>query len=309
MKSPHEILGVSSDATETEIKKAYKKLALKYHPDHNPGNKEAEEKFKELTAAYEEALNPKPKQPSYNNGFDQDWSSVFGNFNGFNPFGFNGGFQQQMISSVTIPVTFNEFVLGCEKEINTDIYATCSDCNGIGAKAGDYEDCSDCKGTGRKTMRQSNVVISMGSCQKCSGVGRIIKKACSTCNGQKLTNKNKNVKFKIPACLQTFHLKVDGATLEVSLAISGSDKGLSLNGNNVFSSIEISLMDALAGVKKDVETAHGLKSVNIPPLKMGNADLRLKGLGAATNTPGDHILEVRVKMPDEEVRQKILAAL
>ena len=243
----YEVLGVSKTATDAEIKKAYRKLAMKYHPDYNPGDKEAEEKFKEVNEANEVLSDPKKRQlydqygfagvdPAYAaqngggpgaggfggfGGDGVDLGDIFGDIFGG---GFGGGGQAQRSGPrrgdnlrVRLNITFEEAAFGCEKEINVGRVEQCPDCKGTGCAPGTTpEVCPDCKGTGsvRTTQRTPfGMVQTSGACKKCGGRGKIIHQPCPRCGGRGAVRKNQTIKVKIPAGIddgQTLNLRGKG---------------------------------------------------------------------------------------------------
>ena len=231
----YEVLGVDRNATPDEIKKAYRKMAIKYHPDKNPGNKEAEEKFKEAAEAYAVLSDPdkKARYDQYGHagveGAGPDFSGGFGNLNdilndlfsgafggsGFGGFGGFGGVgggrqgqpQQRVYRGrdirVRVKLTLEEIANGTEKEITIERSVPCKDCGGKGTKnSSDIKTCPGCNGTGQ-TARVSNSflgqTVTYSTCQQCGGEGKIISNPCPACSGTGLTRKRDTIKVKIPA--------------------------------------------------------------------------------------------------------------
>ena len=227
----YEVLGVEKGASADEIKKAYKKMAIKYHPDRNPGDKEAEEKFKEAAEAYE-VLSDENKRARYDQfghagmggaaggGYGQSMSmddifSMFGDifggrggFGGFGGFGGGGGRQQTRRfrgSDLRIKVKLNlkEIAEGVEKKLKLKKYVPCSHCNGTGAENGSStETCPDCHGTGSVTRTQQSIFGMMQTqsvCPRCGGEGKIIKNKCPHCSGEGIVYSEEIVTVKIPA--------------------------------------------------------------------------------------------------------------
>ena len=228
----YEVLGVEKGASAEEIKKSYRKKAMKYHPDRNPGDKEAEEKFKELGEAYE-VLSDDDKRSRYDQfgfagvdpnygagqgGYGGGFGGFGGGFGGFGDFGdifgdlFGGG-SARRANAQSVPrrgdnvgaqleLTFEEAAFGVEKEVTFPRIENCAACNGTGSSDGVIETCSNCRGTGQVRTTQSFMGMTMQStseCPHCSGRGKIIKTPCNTCRGKGKVRRNHKVKVKIPA--------------------------------------------------------------------------------------------------------------
>lgn len=251
----YEVLGVEKTATDDEIKKAYKKLAIKYHPDRNPGDKEAEEKFKEAAEAYS-VLSDKDKRARYDQfgpdavdgmgagggfnggGFSMDdifsmFGDIFGGrggFSGFGGFGGSGGGRQServfrgADLRVKVKLNLQEIATGAEKKLKVKKYVMCPDCQGSGAEKGSAtETCPECNGSGYvlKT-RQSmfGMMQTQSACPRCGGEGKIIKNKCHRCSGEGIIYGEEIITAKIPA----------GATSEYQLTMSGKGNAGKHNG-------------------------------------------------------------------------------
>ena len=239
----YEVLGISRSASDDEIKKAYRKLAKQYHPDLNPGNKEAEQKFKEVNEAYE-ILSDKDKKARYDqfghagvdpnfgagggggfSGFDGsfdfgDLGDLFGSFFGG---GFGGGGQRRSGPQrgesirVSLTISFEEAAFGCEKEVTVDRVEQCPTCKGSGCEAGTTpEVCTQCGGSGQVQQRRQTpmgVFATTTTCPKCGGKGKIIHSPCKDCGGQGLQRRRKTIKVSVPAGIdsdQTISLRGQG---------------------------------------------------------------------------------------------------
>jgi molecular chaperone DnaJ len=254
----YEVLGVDKNASADEIKKAYRKLAVKYHPDKNPGDKEAEEKFKEAAEAYS-VLSDADKKARYDQfghagveGAGPDFSGGFGNLNdilndlfggafggGFGGFGgFGGGFggnrggrQQQRVYRgrdirVRVKLTLEEIAKGVEKEISIEKSVPCSECGGKGAKnSSDIKTCPGCNGTGQVQRVVNSFLgqtVTYSTCQQCGGEGKIISNPCRHCNGTGLVRKRETIKVNIPA----------GVEAGMQLTVHGEGHAAKNNGIN-----------------------------------------------------------------------------
>ena len=255
----YEVLGVDKNASADEIKKAYRKLAVKYHPDKNPDNKEAEEKFKEAAEAYS-VLSDADKKARYDqfghagvDGAGPDFSQGFGNLNdilndlfggafgggfggGFG--GFGGGFgggrggqrQQRVYRGrdirVRVKLTLEEIAKGVEKEISIEKSVPCSECGGKGAKnSSDIKTCSACNGTGQVQRVVNSFLgqtVTYSTCQQCGGEGKVITNPCRSCGGTGLVRKRETIKVKIPA----------GVEAGMQLTIQGEGHAAKNNGIN-----------------------------------------------------------------------------
>ncbi len=236
----YEVLGVGKSASEDELKRAYRKLAKQYHPDMNPGNAEAETRFKEINEAYE-VLSDKDKRAKYDQfghagvdpsfgaggfggGFDMgdiDLGDLFGSFFGGGGF---GGFGAQRQANPNAPqrgaslrasltIKFAEAMAGCEKELSLHRMETCDDCRGTGCAAGTTaEVCPDCRGTGQVRIQRgggSFAFTTTAPCSKCRGTGKLIHQPCSSCRGEGQVRRQRNIKVRIPAGID------DGQTISM----------------------------------------------------------------------------------------------
>lgn len=315
----YEVLGVSKSATEEEIKKAYRKKAIQYHPDKNPGDKEAEEKFKEAAEAYE-VLSNADKRARYDQFGHAGMSGAGGGFSGggmsmediFANFGdlfgghfgdiFGGGFGGGSTSSrvrkgsdlrVRIKLNLKEIANGAEKKIKVKKHVSCSHCNGSGAEGNSYSSCSRCKGTGRITRVQSSIFGQMQTqsvCPDCEGTGRIITKKCSHCNGNGVVVAEEVIDVKIPAGV------MDGMCLTMegkgNAARNGSVPGnllivieeeahpdLIRDENDLIYNLLLPISTVVIGGTIEVPTVDSKVKVKIDPGTQPGKILRLKGKG------------------------------
>ena len=299
----YEVLGVEKGASADEIKKAYRKLAMKYHPDRNPGDKTAEEKFKEVGEAYE-ILSDDDKRARYDQygfaGVDPNFGAGaggygggFGGFDGFGDLGdifgefFGGGRTRGSGQSAPrrgenimsrLELTFEEAAFGCEKEVTTPRIENCAACNGTGSADGVVETCSRCRGTGQERVTQNFMGMQMQStttCSQCGGRGKIIKTPCNTCKGKGKVRRNNKVKVKIPAGVdsgQSVRVRGEGnvgsngapnGDLLVEIRIRPHDT-FRREGYDVLCTVPISFTQAALGAEIQVPTLDGKVSFTIP---------------------------------------------
>ncbi len=314
----YEVLGVNKGATGDEIKKAFRKMSKKYHPDLNPGDKTAEENFKEVNEAYQ-VLSDDEKRQRYDQfghagvdgnagfggggfgGFDMgDFGDIFGDIFGGGFGGFGGGRSRRNSprrgSDLTeyISLTFMEAAFGCKKKINITKTETCDECHGSGAKKGTQPiTCSHCNGTGQIQQRRqtmfgfSNVIT---ECPTCHGKGKIIKETCSACRGTGNVRKNKTVEVNIPAGIDNDQvMRIGGAgnsgvnggpagDLQLVIRVK-PDEIFKRDGFDVNVTFPISFTQAALGATLKVPTIHGVVEYELPEGTQPNTRFRLRGKG------------------------------
>ena len=314
----YEVLGIQKGASEDEIKKAYKKLARKYHPDMNPGDKEAEEKFKEVNEANEVLSDPEKKARydqfgfagvdpnygagagggAYGGGFDfGDLGDIFGSF-------FGGGFGGQRRNPnapqrgesirASVSISFTEAAFGCEKSVTIERSEQCPTCKGSGCAPGTTpEICPDCHGSGTvQTRRQTpmGVFASNGPCRKCGGTGRLIHQPCSDCRGSGAVRKRRTIKVNIPAGIdhgQTISLRGQGGAgknggpagdLLITVMVHPHEI-FRRDGVDVFCEAPITFTQAVLGAELEIPTIDGKVKYSIPEGTQTGTVFRLKGKG------------------------------
>jgi molecular chaperone DnaJ len=333
----YEVLGVSKNATEVELKKAYRQMAIKFHPDKNPGNKEAEEKFKEAAEAYEVLSNPEKRQK-----YDQFGHAGLGNSAGFSGAGMNmddifshfgdifgdmfgGGFNSRGQRSrrvnkgsnlrVKVKLSLEEIANGVEKKIKVNKYVSCSTCSGTGAKGGSsYTKCSTCHGSGHVTRVTSTFLGQMqtsSTCPQCGGEGQTITDKCNTCFGNGIVKGEEVIPLNIPA----------GVAEGMQLSVSGKGNAAARGGINgdliiVIEEIEhpqlirdsenllyehyITFSEAALGTSIEVPTIEGKARVKIEAGTQAGKVLRLKGKGLPSLNSyhrGDLLVNINVWTP------------
>ena len=334
----YEVLGLQKGASDDEIKKAYRKLAKKYHPDLNPGDKEAEKKMKEVNGAYE-VLSDAEKKARYDQygfaGIDPNYAGGAGGggFGGFQDFDlgdifgsmFGGGFGGQQTRHngprkgenlrITLQLTFEEAVFGCEKSVSVTRNESCRDCGGTGAKKGaSPETCPVCRGSGQvqSTQRTPFGVFSSSSpCQNCKGTGKIIKEPCPSCKGEGRVRKTRTIRVKIPAGIddgQTISLRGEGnggtqggpaGDLYVTVYVK-EHKMFKRDGQDIILEMPISFAQAALGATLTVPTVDGKVQYDLPEGTQTGTVFRLRGSGVPSvngRGRGDQYVKVNVEIP------------
>lgn len=336
-KDYYAALGLEKGASDEEIKKAFRKLAIKYHPDKNQGNKEAESKFKEINEAYQVLSDPDKKAKYDMYGTADFDGSGFGS-GGFGGFDFSdmGGFgdifesffgggggggrrkngpQKGSDLEYTINLSFEEAVFGVEKEISIDRSETCETCKGSGAKAGtSKKTCPTCNGQGQvRVQRQTPLgsFVSTSTCNTCGGSGTIIEEPCTDCHGRGHVRKSRKIKVNIPAGVDTGnvmplrgqgnHGTNDGppGDLYVRINVAPSKKFVR-KGNDIYIDKHISMGKAALGTEITVATVDGDVKYTIPSGTQSGTLFRLKGKGIPrvnSSGRGDQYVKVIVDIP------------
>lgn len=314
----YEVLGVGKNATADELKKAYRKLALQYHPDRNPGDKEAEEKFKEAAEAYDVLSNPDKKarydqfghagldgmggmggQGMNMNDIFSQFGDIFGDFfgGGFGGFGGQRGSRRHVMHGsnlrIKVRMTLEEIDKGVEKKVKVNKYVSCKTCGGSGARNNSTETCSYCKGSGVITEIKRTILGQMQTqsvCPHCGGSGQVIKDKCTDCNGEGIVKEEEIISINIPA----------GVSDGMQLSLSGKGNAAPHNGipgdliiqieeqehelferqeSNLYYSTYVTFAQASMGATIEVPTLNGKVKVKIEQGTPSGKVLRLKGKG------------------------------
>ncbi len=315
----YEVLGLEKGADEAAIKKAYRSLAKKYHPDMNPGDAEAEAKFKEVNEAYD-VLSDADKRAKYDQyghaAFDPSMGggAGFGGFGGFGDFGdigdifssfFGGGFGSSSGArrngpvrgediGVRVTVSFEEAAFGVKKDISYARVQKCPDCGGSGAAAGSSpETCRDCGGTGQRrvTQRMGGMAFqSTVTCEKCKGTGKIIKDPCGNCSGKGYIRITRKLSVSIPAGIDDGErVALRGEGNDGRNGGSAGDLVLIVNvrphaffereGYNIYCELPITIVEATLGAEIDVPTLEGTQKYTIPEGTQPGTAFTLRGKG------------------------------
>ena len=323
----YETLGVSQSATEKEVKKAYKKLAMKYHPDRTQGDKAKEETFKEVKEAYE-ILNNDQKRAAYDQyghaafeqgghgggggggGFGQDFGDIFGDIFG----GGGRGRQRQQRGSdlrYNVDLTLEAAVKGKSLEIKVPTYVSCDPCDGSGAKRGtSAKTCSTCHGHGQVQMRQGLFAVQQ-TCPTCSGKGKVIAEKCTSCRGQGRVEKTKTLSVKIPPGVDTgdrIRLSGEGEAGEhgapagdLYVQVNVRDHEIFVRDeNHLYCDVPISFVTAALGGDIEVPTLGGKVKLKVPKETQTGKMFRLRGKGVKSvrsSTTGDLMCKVVLETP------------
>jgi len=328
-KDYYKILGVSKDATEDQIKKSYRKIAMQYHPDRNPGNKEAEEKFKIASEAYEVLRDPEKREIYDRYGIDglkgtgftgfrgfEDIFSSFGDiFEDFFGFGTTGRRRTRAHPGADLrfdlKISFYDAAFGKETEIELPKNVVCEVCGGTGAKPGTYPThCPNCKGTGQVTRSQGFFTIST-TCSQCRGEGNILPHPCKECRGHGKVRKTRKIQIKIPAGVDSgSKLRIRGegeegekggppGDLFIFIYVEAHDF-FSREGDDIVCQIPISFAQAALGTEIEVPILNGKRNLTIPKGIESGELLRIKGEGFTKTRGygrGDQIVQIIVKTP------------
>lgn len=328
----YQTLGVEKNASLADIKKAYRKLAMELHPDRNPGNKEAEEKFKQVSEAYG-VLSDSEKKAVYDRyghaglsgaGFGQSgfgnvddifssFSDIFGDF-----FGFSGGGRQRRDAPArgadlksNASISLKEAATGVQRDIEVHFPATCEPCHGTGAENGEVSTCMHCKGTGQITQ-QRGAFLMQSVCPHCGGMGKIAKRHCPECKGRGEVTKTKSLKVSIPAGIdhgQSIRVPGQGGQgarggpnghLYVEVEVQ-DDPRFIRDGTDLYHEMPLNFTEAALGAKKLVSLLDDSeKEISLPAGTQHGDELRIKGAGMPRvdgRGKGDVIVVAKIMVP------------
>jgi len=324
----YEVLGVQRSAGGEEIKKAYRKIALKCHPDRNPGDKAAEERFKEASEAYQ-VLCDADRRAQYDRfghaafeqgagfggfdfaagGFEDIFGDIFGDFFGGRRGRSRGRRGEDL--RYDLEIDFEEAVFGAEKTLRVPRLATCEDCNGSGSKNGaPRETCTACKGSGQLRYQQGLFSIAK-TCGQCQGQGSVLRDPCGGCRGAGMVRRQHTLSVRIPPGVDTgsrLKLRGEGETGtnsapagDLYVVVHVREHPLfSRDGNDVICDVPIGFTQAALGAEIDVPTPHGKMRIKIPAATQSGSVFRLKGKGVPDVRGyghGDALVRVLVETP------------
>jgi molecular chaperone DnaJ len=328
----YEVLGVSRNATSDEIKKAYRKLARKYHPDANPGDKDAEAKFKEISEAYVVLSDPEKRAGYDRFGHAGADGQGFGGFEGFGDFGglgdifemfFGGGGRTRRRTGpergqdirTDMEISLEEAAFGLEREVKVPRVETCGTCGGSGAAAGSKpKTCLACAGTGQVQFTQSTPfgrIVQSRTCDRCRGTGQVIEKPCPTCRGAGSVRKTRSIKVKVPPGVDNgSRLRLAGegeagtrggppGDLYVYIHVK-QHKLFRREGDDLICEIPLSFVQAALGDEIDVPTLEGKEKLKIPEGTQPGTVFRIRGKGVPHLSGfgrGDQHVRIKVMIP------------
>lgn len=325
----YEVLGVAKTASEGEIKKAYRKLAMKYHPDRNPDDKASEDKFKEASEAYEVLSDAQKRsafdqfghagvdgnagQGGFGGGGFADFSDIFGDIFGGGGGGFGGrrGPQPGEDLQYELEISLEDAVAGTEVDIRIPTKDICDACDGTGAEPGsEVETCSTCGGHGQVRMQQGFFSVSR-TCPTCHGTGKIIKSRCRKCSGEGYTHSHKTLSVNIPAGVDNGdRIRIQG---EGEAGEKGAPHGdlyvrirvkqhpiFKRDGNTLYCELPLSFPSAALGGSIEVPTLNGRANLKVPAGTQSGQRFKLSGKGVKSVRSarvGDMIVEVNIETP------------
>ena len=311
----YKTLGIPSSASLTEIKKAYKVLALKFHPDRNNGDPKSEKKFREIAEAYS-ALSDSAKRKE-GRGPTEGYEAPFEHYNRKGRHS-NSSFRSfwetikaaPKIVNTSINISFKESIDGVEKKIKYSFENICADCDpglerysGGPSDARVLENCSQCYGSGKMKRHQGLVTIFL-TCHNCSGAGKVKAGTCNACNNLRKVSVEMKTTLKIPAGIISGNVlrltsENENIVTMVKVFVVSSDE-FERNGNDIYSNLQVSLAEALLGCSKEVTLVRKKCNINIPECIQTGTKIRVKGAGACDpggKVFGDHYIKVEIKMP------------
>lgn len=337
----YEILEVSRSSDKEGIKKAYRKMALKYHPDRNPDDKDAEEMFKRVNEAYE-VLSDDSKRQIYDkygkeglqssgfSGFSgRDFSDIFGDLGSIFESAFGGGFgfstqrrergKYNLDEIIGLDLSFKEAVFGCKKEIHNSFKVACADCKGSGAKGGKLESCADCGGKGQVYMRQGFMTFAQ-SCPTCKGAGQRASEKCSKCKGNGYEMSSESFEVSIPEGIDDGNkirlggrgnADKNGKRGDLYIAVSvADDENFVRDGENIYMEVPVFFTSIVLGAVLKIPSLRGELELKIPPNTRDKEQFVFDNEGVKdvnSNYRGKFVAQIKITYPPKlNAEQKAL---
>lgn len=325
----YEILEIERTSDKEIIKKAYRKLALKYHPDRNPDDKSAEERFKQINEAYE-ILSDDEKRQIYDrygkDGLERQGKGFSGDFSGFGSifedlfgqaFGFGGGRKGARSQEkydldflMRLDLSFKEAIFGCKKSISITYKTSCKECDGSGSADKSSATCPDCRGKGQVFIQQGFMAFGQ-TCPRCHGSGSVITNPCKTCKGDGFTTKSEEVEISVPAGVDTeMRLRISGKGNQGKSGARGDlylvlyvqdDAHFIRNGNDIYIEVPVFFTQILLGAKINIPSLSGEPiELNLPPNTKDKEHFVFNGEGVAdvnTKAKGRLIAQISIAYP------------
>lgn len=320
--NPYEVLGVSRDASDKDIKTAYRQLAMQFHPDRNKGSADAEEKFKQVNEAYESIKDSDKRREldtsvHYRTASDVDLNEMFNSFfggrwaQGTNRARQKNEAQQVEHAEIHVVIQFDSAVKGCDHDVKYERKFVCEKCSGRGVPEGvEPERCAQCNGSGNVRAQRGNMVFAT-TCQGCAGLGTYYRYMCDACNGRKWTKRDHSITVKIPVGVDTGNVvRVAGqghntiagtGDLYLHVKVAPSHR-FQRQGSNIVSNVDVKYTTAVLGGIISVTTVHGQEEVEVLPGTQNGDTLRILKKGTfnlTTRAQGDHVAILRVTMPKQ----------
>jgi molecular chaperone DnaJ len=324
LNNPYEILGLKRGASEEEVNKAYRKLALEHHPDRNPDNPDSVKKFKEIAAAYEAITSPEKNQSKVHRPSHKPFTSPFDDFFS-SMFGGGGGAMKGTDIFVQLSIDYNDVLKGGTKDATYERRKLCGKCNGQG---GTKKTCQTCGGSGRMIVNGAAMRVQI-NCNECHGVGNILGEKCGECEGAGLGDpETKDLKFEVPKGVED-QMKFSyrglgepspsGVNGDLYVVIRVAEHPLFMRGGggNLLFELPVSYSELVLGTEVDIPTIEGMVTLKIPKQSEATAKFRLqeKGLpkfnNSATTYRGDQIVQLKLEIPTDldEPRRKLIDSL
>lgn len=320
----YEVLGVAREASPQDIKSSYRKLAVQFHPDRNPGDSTAEEKFKEAAEAYAVLSDPE-KRARYDRfghqadqaGFSGFDPSVFGDFSDIlgDLFGFGDLFGGRRRQGGTpgadlrydLTLTFEEAAFGREVDIRVERLERCDRCSGTGGK---LAPCNTCRGAGRVRYQQGFFSVAR-PCPQCQGEGQMVTDPCSKCRGESRVEHDRKLKVTVPAGVDSgLRLRMRGegehgrrggpaGDLDIILKVTPHEY-LEREGADIHQQVRLTFPQLVLGTELEIKTLHGTETVKVPPATQPGHEFRLRNQGVqrlSSDRRGDHVLRIQLEVP------------